>query len=213
MARYLPVSGNPIIASETPHIRPDRDQYYMAIGIAVRARANCLGSKVGAVIVRDDRIVSTGYNGTAQGLPNCEDGGCQRCENRGTKYSSGEAYDLCICVHAEQNAILSAARFGTPIEGTDVYTTLRPCFNCTKELVQARVAGLFAGLRGPDARPTAQFYVHDDLCVALNNLAMVDTQLKKLFDFLGKCCGFWLNLEILTLGYLWIGIRYLKFEI
>jgi dCMP deaminase len=127
------------MTSETPHIRPDRDQYYMGIALAVRARANCRGSKVGAVIVREDRIVSTGYNGTAQGLPNCEDGGCQRCENRGSKYASGEAYDLCICVHAEQNAILSSARFGTPIEGTDVYTTLRPCFNCTKELVQARV--------------------------------------------------------------------------
>ena len=74
----------------------------MGIALAVRARANCLGSKVGALIVRDDRIVSTGYNGTAQGLPNCVDGGCQRCENRGTQYASGEAYDLCICVHAEQ---------------------------------------------------------------------------------------------------------------
>ncbi len=111
----------------------------MGIALAVRAGANCHGSKVGAVIVRDDRIVSTGYNGTAEGLPNCEEGGCDRCANRGEAYTSGEAYDLCICVHAEQNAILSAARFGTPIEGTDVYTTLRPCFNCTKELVQAKV--------------------------------------------------------------------------
>ncbi len=111
----------------------------MGIALAVRARANCRGSKVGALIVREDRIVSTGYNGTAEGLPNCEEGGCDRCANRGSKYSSGEAYDLCICVHAEQNAILSAARFGTPVEGTDVYTTLRPCFNCTKEMVQAKV--------------------------------------------------------------------------
>ncbi len=111
----------------------------MGIALAVRARANCRGTRVGAVIVRDDRIVSTGYNGTAEGAPNCEEGGCDRCANRGGRYASGEAYDLCICVHAEQNAILSAARFGTPVEGTDMYTTVRPCFNCTKELVQVKV--------------------------------------------------------------------------
>lgn len=111
----------------------------MGIALAVRARANCRGTRVGAVIVRDDRIVSTGYNGTTEGAPNCEDGGCDRCSNRGSRYASGEAYDLCICVHAEQNAILSAARFGIPVEGTDVYTTVRPCFNCTKELVQLKV--------------------------------------------------------------------------
>lgn len=122
--------------------RPDRQPYYMGIAQAVRARANCLGSKVGAIIVRDDRIISTGYNGTPAGMPNCDEGGCDRCSNR-ERYGAGAAYDLCICVHAEQNAVIAAARFGIAVQDSDVYTTMRPCFGCTKELLQARVKTVY----------------------------------------------------------------------
>ncbi len=118
--------------------RPDRNEYYMRIAIAVRSRADCIGNRVGAVLILDDRIISTGYNGTPAQMRNCTEGGCQRCLNR-DKYSSGTGYDLCICVHAEQNAILSAARFGIATEGAVVFSTMRPCFGCTKELLQARV--------------------------------------------------------------------------
>ncbi len=127
----------------TPSVsRPDRQPYYMGIALAVRARANCLGSKVGAIIVRDDRIISTGYNGTPAGMPNCDEGGCDRCSNR-ERYGAGAAYDLCICVHAEQNAVIAAARFGIAVQDSDVYTTMRPCFGCTKELLQARVQTVY----------------------------------------------------------------------
>ncbi|MGH7502201.1 MAG: deoxycytidylate deaminase [Longimicrobiales bacterium] len=118
--------------------RPNRSEYYMGIAMAVRKRANCLGSRVGSVLVREDRIISTGYNGTPQHMRNCDEGGCERCANR-DKFPPGLGYDVCICVHAEQNALLSAARFGIPVESAVLYTTLRPCFNCAKELVQARV--------------------------------------------------------------------------
>lgn len=124
------------------HARPDRLEYYMQIAIAVRQRANCLGNRVGAVLVLNDRIVSTGYNGTPQGMPNCDDGGCERCSNR-QKYGAGAGYDVCICVHAEQNALISASRFGTPVEGSSLYTTMRPCFGCAKELLQARVQTVY----------------------------------------------------------------------
>jgi dCMP deaminase len=110
----------------------------MGIAIAVRRRANCLGSRVGAILVLDDRIIATGYNGTPAGLQNCDQGGCERCANR-ERYQSGSGYDLCICVHAEQNALLSAARFGIAVAGSTCYTTTRPCFGCTKELLQAQV--------------------------------------------------------------------------
>ena len=122
--------------------RPGRDEYYMGIAMAVRARANCRGNKVGALIVVGDRVVSTGYNGTPAGMTNCLDGGCERCANR-DKYRSGTSYDLCICVHAEQNALLSAARFGIAVQGGEMYTTMRPCFGCTKELLQAGIAQVF----------------------------------------------------------------------
>jgi dCMP deaminase len=118
--------------------RPERNQYFMGIAMAVRARANCLGSRIGAVLVLDDRVVSTGYNGTPEDMKNCDEGGCDRCANR-EKYGSGKGYDLCICVHAEQNAILSAARFGIRAADAVLYTTMRPCFGCTKELLQAKV--------------------------------------------------------------------------
>jgi dCMP deaminase len=123
--------------------RPNRDHYFMGIAIAVRERADCRGQKVGAVVVVEDRIVSTGYNGTPEKMVNCSDGGCVRCENRGKQYPSGTAYDLCICVHAEQNAILSAARFGISVQGATVYTTTQPCFGCLKEMLQAKISQVY----------------------------------------------------------------------
>lgn len=118
--------------------RPDPDAYFMGIALAVRARANCTGRRVGAVIVRDRRILSSGYNGTPSKMLNCEEGGCHRCAHP-RAYAPGEGYDLCICVHAEQNALLAAARFGVAIEDCTLYTTLQPCFGCLKEILQANV--------------------------------------------------------------------------
>jgi dCMP deaminase len=122
----------------SPPRKPDHDAYFMGIAIAVRSRANCTGRRVGALIVRDYRILSTGYNGTPTKMRNCEEGGCHRCANPDA-YPSGEGYDLCICVHAEQNALLAAARFGVSIDGCTLYTTLQPCFGCLKELLQANL--------------------------------------------------------------------------
>lgn len=129
------------MSCEGERLRPGWDEYYMRIAMAVRARANCLGNRVGAILVKDERIISTGYNGTPENMPNCLDGGCRRCADR-EHYESGRGYDLCICVHAEQNALLAAARFGIPTEGAILYSTLRPCFGCTKELLQAKIAAV-----------------------------------------------------------------------
>ena len=140
--------------------RDERDRYFMALARAVRGRdnvsggddeqpahaphhgANCYGSKIGAVLVLGDRVISTGYNGTPAGMLNCIDGGCLRCKDRyleklgetskmsDPSHTAGAALDRCICVHAEQNALLAAARFGTRVEGATLYTTLSPCFGC-----------------------------------------------------------------------------------
>ena len=112
----------------------------MLIAVATRQRAECLGRHVGAVLVREGRIVATGYNGTPRGFLRCnaEEQGCHRCAHR-DQYPSGSAYDVCICVHAEQNAVLQAARLGYSLDGGHCYTTLRPCFGCLKELRQAGV--------------------------------------------------------------------------
>jgi dCMP deaminase len=112
------------------------DEYYMNLAVASSARANCLRRAVGAVVVREGRVISTGYNGTPDRFTNCLDGGCVRCKG---DYAAGTAYDLCICVHAEQNALLTAAREGIRTKRTRIYTTLQPCFSCLKEALQAGV--------------------------------------------------------------------------
>ena len=124
------------------------DGYYMSLAKQVETGANCKGSQVGAVVVLDNRVVSTGYNGTPDQFTNCLDGGCVRCkdsqlskqgrsdEMSDRSHTSGKALDVCICVHAEQNAFLSAARTGVVLAGGLLYTTLSPCFSCLKESLQ-----------------------------------------------------------------------------
>ena len=128
-----------------------QDRYYMGIAEAVELGANCLGSKIGAVLVLNNRVIGTGYNGTPSGFTNCNDNGCIRCYDRWLEkqgrfeemsdptHTGGQALDRCICVHAEQNAFITAARYGIHVEGAFLYTTLNPCFNCLKEAIQAGV--------------------------------------------------------------------------
>ncbi|OVE78281.1 hypothetical protein BVX98_00690, partial [bacterium F11] len=126
--------------------------------MTARQRANCLGKNIGAVIVVGNRIVSTGYNGVPEGMDNCRHGGCYTCLNkyqkRGLKIKknkkdnrknskTGKSYDECICVHAEQNALMSAARFGISIEGGIIYTTYQPCFTCLKQSLQAKIKKIY----------------------------------------------------------------------
>jgi dCMP deaminase len=126
-----------------------RHDFYMRLALVVESGAKCLGSHVGAVIVRDNRVLGSGYNGTPAGYPNCTEfeRGCRRCALRieepdaGARIA-GKLYDICLCVHAEQNAILTAARFGMAIDGAVLYTTLQPCFNCLKEIMQTRIQGV-----------------------------------------------------------------------
>jgi dCMP deaminase len=116
--------------------RPGWDDYYLGIARAVAARASCLRRQVGAVIVVDNAIIATGYNGTPIGVRNCDQGGCPRCASDAP---TGAGYDACICVHAEQNAIVFAARHGNRTKDGTLYTTLRPCFGCAKEAIQAGI--------------------------------------------------------------------------
>jgi dCMP deaminase len=116
--------------------RPGWDAYYLAIAGTVSQRSNCIRRHVGAVIVVDKAIIATGYNGTPMGVRNCAEGGCPRCASDAPP---GSGYDACICVHAEQNAIVLAARHGNATNGGLLYTTLRPCFGCAKEAIQAGI--------------------------------------------------------------------------
>lgn len=116
--------------------RPSWDEYFMSIAYNVAERSNCIRRQIGAVIVKDKNIISTGYNGTPMGVKNCYEGGCPRCAGNAP---SGTSLDSCLCVHAEENAICFAARHGTRTESGALYTTTRPCFGCLKDSIQAGI--------------------------------------------------------------------------
>lgn len=108
----------------------------MTIAGQVAGRSTCLRRHTGAVLVKDRRILATGYNGTPRGLRHCEEVGCLR-EQRGI--ASGSHHELCRGIHAEQNAVIQAALYGTAIEGATIYTTHQPCVLCAKILINAGV--------------------------------------------------------------------------
>ncbi|MBN1793413.1 MAG: AAA family ATPase [Candidatus Omnitrophica bacterium] len=116
--------------------RPDWDTYFMKIAKVVALRSNCIKRKVAAVIVKDKRIISTGYNGTPRGVKNCNEGGCPRCNSLS---SQGEHLDKCLCSHAEENAITQAAYHGVSIKGAALYSTFSPCLMCTKMIINSGI--------------------------------------------------------------------------
>jgi dCMP deaminase len=116
--------------------RPGWDEYFMKIAQVAALRSNCIKRKVGAAIVRDRRIVSTGYNGTPRGTRNCYEGGCPRCNSLA---DSGTRLDECLCSHAEENAITQAAYHGVSVRGGTLYTTFSPCLMCTKMIINAGI--------------------------------------------------------------------------
>lgn len=116
--------------------RPGWDDYFMDIAHVVASRANCRRRKVAAVIVKDRRVISTGYNGTPRGVKNCFDGGCPRCAGDA---ASGEDLGACICCHAEENAVSQAAYHGIAVREATLYSTLSPCLLCAKMLINAGI--------------------------------------------------------------------------
>ncbi|MFO7946583.1 MAG: cytidine/deoxycytidylate deaminase family protein [Armatimonadota bacterium] len=118
--------------------RPSWDDYFMEITHVVAKRSTCLRRQVGALLVHDRRILSTGYNGAPKGLAHCAElGGCYREQHN---IPSGERQELCRAVHAEQNAIIQAAVHGVKLEnGVTCYSTTQPCVTCAKMLINANV--------------------------------------------------------------------------
>ncbi|MDQ5988203.1 MAG: dCMP deaminase [Syntrophus sp. SKADARSKE-3] len=119
--------------------RPGWDEYFMNIASLVATRSTCLRRSVGAVLVRDRRLLSTGYNGAPSGLRHCLDLGCFRKEH---KIPSGERHELCRGLHAEQNAIIQAALHGVSVKGARLYCTTHPCSICAKMIINAGIVSV-----------------------------------------------------------------------
>ena len=120
-----------------PNSRPEWDEYFLKIASVVAERSTCLRHHIGAIAVRNRQILSTGYNGAAAGLQDCTVLGCLR-DAQGIP--SGTRHEVCRAIHAEQNAIIQAARHGVGIEGATMYCTHTPCILCAKMMVNARIA-------------------------------------------------------------------------
>jgi dCMP deaminase len=116
--------------------RPNWDEYFMDIAALVSKRSTCLRRGVGAVLVRDRRILSTGYNGAPSGMRHCLDVGCLREQ---LNIPSGERHELCRGLHAEQNAIIQAAFHGVSVNGSTLYCTNHPCVICSKMIINAGI--------------------------------------------------------------------------
>lgn len=120
--------------------RPTWDLYFMEIASIVSKRSTCRRRNVGAVVVKEKRILSTGYNGAPMGLAHCIDSGCLR---ERLNVASGERHELCRGLHAEQNSIIQAAYHGVSINGADLYSTHLPCSICMKMIINAGIKKVF----------------------------------------------------------------------
>jgi dCMP deaminase len=143
------IAGTCKIHSEPPKdtVRPSWDEYFMNLAEMVGTRATCTRHKLGAVLVRDRRILATGYNGAPKGLRHCLDIGCLRDK---LKIPSGTRQEICRAVHAEQNAVIQAAVHGVSTAGSDIYITHSPCSVCAKILINAGIKRIFYKTGYPD---------------------------------------------------------------
>ena len=128
--------------------RPSWDEYFMEMAELARKRSTCLRRGVGAVIVKDNRVIATGYNGVPKGIRHCEETGCLRQQ---LNVPSGKMHELCRGLHAEQNAIIQAACMGSSIEGGTLYCTTQPCVICTKMIINAGIKRVVIKESYPDA--------------------------------------------------------------
>ncbi len=126
--------------------RPGWDEYFMKIAQVASLRSNCVKRKVAAILVRDRRVISSGYNGTPRGAKNCFEGGCPRCNSLA---ASGTKLEECLCSHGEENAITQAAYHGVSVKDATLYTTFAPCLMCTKMIINAGIREVFYNMDYP----------------------------------------------------------------
>jgi dCMP deaminase len=127
--------------------RPSWDEYFLEIAMLVGKRATCIKRTVGAILVKDNRILSTGYNGSPKGMRHCAEVGCIRKE---MSLPSGQRHELCRGLHAEQNAIIQAAVHGVKIDGATIYCTYQPCVICAKMMINAGIVRIVFRGNYPD---------------------------------------------------------------
>jgi dCMP deaminase len=127
--------------------RPSWDEYFMEMAHLVAKRSTCLRRRVGAVLVKDKRILATGYNGAPSGLKHCIEIGCMRQK---LNIPSGQRHELCRALHAEQNALIQSSLYGISVKGATLYSTTQPCAICAKMLINAGIKEIVMTQGYPD---------------------------------------------------------------
>lgn len=131
--------------------RPSTKEYFMSLALLAASRSTCLRRQVGALAVLGKRVLATGYNGPPSGISHCGESAEDRpCLRTALDIPSGERLDLCHAVHAEQNVMIQAARYGIALAGCDIYCTHMPCFTCAKMLVNMGVVAIYYMHAYPD---------------------------------------------------------------
>lgn len=138
--------------------RPSWNEYFMKITIDVAKRSTCLRRNVGAILVKDNRIISSGYNGAPNKLKHCLELGCLRDE---LNIESGTHLEICRGLHAEQNALMEAARFGIETDGAICYVTHHPCIICAKLLINAGIVKIVYNEGYPDPNGLSAKFLKD----------------------------------------------------
>ena len=147
-------------------MRPDWDHYFMEMAEVVAKRSTCLRRQVGAVLVKDRRILASGYNGAPSGMAHCAETGCLRQQ---MNVPSGKQHEMCRGLHAEQNAIIQAALHGTSIKDSLLYVTHQPCVICAKMMINAGVKKVIMKGNYPDALAESMFQDAGIILTLLDN--------------------------------------------
>jgi len=152
--------------------RPNWHTYFMNMAKLASTRSTCLRRKVGAIIVKNNQIISTGYNGSPKRISHCADTGCLREK---LNIPSGERHELCRGVHAEQNAVIQAAIYGISLQGASVYCTNQPCVICSKMIINAEISNIYIEEEYPDQ--LAQEMLQE---AGIEMYKITDNQIKKI---------------------------------
>ncbi|MCK4696323.1 MAG: cytidine/deoxycytidylate deaminase family protein [Candidatus Cloacimonetes bacterium] len=127
--------------------RPSWHKYFMEMAFLASERSTCLRRKVGAIVVKNNQVISTGYNGAPKRVRHCSETGCLRKQ---MNIPSGERHELCRGIHAEQNAIIQAAIYGSSLQDAAIYTTNQPCIICSKMIINAEISDIYIADKYPD---------------------------------------------------------------
>lgn len=146
--------------------RPSWQEYFMKMAFLAASRSTCLRRAVGAALVRDNQLISTGYNGSPKGIAHCAETGCLRVQ---MKVASGEKHELCRGVHAEQNAIIQAAINGSSTRGAVLYCTHQPCSICARMIINAEIKTVYIAHAYPDELAT-KLFVEAGIAMYLYNM-------------------------------------------